>query len=125
MHVSEVDTPALFIDRAVLLRNLRRAQDHCSRHGIALRPHIKTHKLPPVARLQLEAGAVGITCAKLGEAEVMADAGIPDILLAYPIWGEAKLRRLAELAPRVRLSVAFDSLEVAQGISRAARDAGV
>jgi D-serine deaminase-like pyridoxal phosphate-dependent protein len=123
MHISELDTPALLIDRAVMLRNIRRAQEQCSAHGIALRPHMKTHKLPPVARLQVEAGAVGLTCAKIGEAEVMADGGIDDLMVAYPIWGAAKLERLIRLAERVRLSVAFDSETVAAGIARAAREA--
>jgi D-serine deaminase-like pyridoxal phosphate-dependent protein len=125
MHISELDTPCVLIDETILDRNIARAQEHCARHGIAMRPHIKTHKTPEIARKQMAAGAVGITCAKLGEGEVMADAGVPDILVAYPVVGEAKLRRLAALAGRVRLSVAFDSLEVAQGLSRAAREAGV
>src|SRR5262249_4030386 len=120
MHISELDTPALLIDRAVMRRNIERAQAHCSAHGIALRPHMKTHKLPQVGRAQVDAGAVGLTCAKLGEAEVMADGGIQDLMIAYPIWGEAKLRRLSDLAARVRLTVVFDSAEVAEGISRAA-----
>src|SRR3954468_10597220 len=98
MHISELDTPAMLIDRSILIRNIRRAQDYFAGHGIAFRPHIKTHKMPPIARLQIEAGGVGLTCAKLGEAEVMADAGITDLMIAYPIWGAAKLRRLVDLA---------------------------
>jgi D-serine deaminase-like pyridoxal phosphate-dependent protein len=125
MHISELDTPCVLIDEATLDRNIARAQEHCARHGMAMRPHIKTHKTPEIARKQMDAGAVGVTCAKIGEAEVMADAGVPDILLAYPVVGDAKLRRLAALAGRVRLSVAFDSPEVALGLSRAAREAGV
>jgi D-serine deaminase-like pyridoxal phosphate-dependent protein len=125
MHISELDTPCVLIDEAILDRNIARAQEHCAWHGIAMRPHIKTHKTPEIAHKQMAAGAVGVTCAKIGEAEVMAYAGVPDILVAYPVVGEAKLRRLAALAGRVRLSVAFDSVEVAQGLSRAAREAGV
>src|SRR5436305_1542000 len=76
MHISELDTPAMLIDRQILLHNIRRAQGYFTKHGIAFRPHIKTHKMPPIAQLQIEAGAVGLTCAKLGETEVIADAGI-------------------------------------------------
>lgn len=119
MQVTEIDTPALVLDLEVLEQNIKRAQEYLDRHGVAFRPHIKTHKCPQIARMQVEAGAVGVTCAKLGEAEVMADAGIEDIFLAYPILGSAKLRRLVELAGRCRLTVAFDSLEVAEGISQA------
>src|SRR5437764_9179125 len=124
MHISELDTPAMLIDRQIMLRNIRRAQGYFAEHGIAFRPHIKTHKMPPIARLQIEAGAVGLTCAKLGEAEVMASAGIADLLIAYPIWGASKLRRLLDLAERARIAVALDSEEVATGISRAAAEAG-
>ena len=124
MHISEVDTPAVLIDLDILERNLRRAQDYCSSHEIQFRPHMKTHKLPPIGRMQVGMGAVGLTCAKLGEAEVMAAAGVEDLLIAYPIWGEAKLKRLTDLAGQCRMTVVFDSPEVAEGISRAARDAG-
>src|SRR5438874_5066574 len=124
MHIHEIDTPAVLIDAAILERNIRRAAEQCGQHRIALRPHIKTHKMPPLARMQVEAGAVGLTVAKLGEGEVMADAGIADLMVAYPIVGAAKLRRLASLAERARVTVALDSLEVAEGVDRAARDAG-
>jgi D-serine deaminase-like pyridoxal phosphate-dependent protein len=124
MRASEVETPAVLIDADILERNIRRAAEHCTRHGIALRPHIKTHKMPPLAHMQVAAGAPGVTVAKLGEGEVMADAGIVDLLVAYPIVGAAKLRRLASLAERARVTVALDSLEVAEGVDRAARDAG-
>jgi len=124
MHISEIDTPAVLIDLDVMERNLRRAQEYLSGHGIRLRPHMKTHKLPEVGRMQVELGAVGLTCAKIGEAEVMADAGITDLFLAYPIWGAEKLERLVRLAERCRLTVAFDSPEVAQGISRAMQESG-
>jgi D-serine deaminase-like pyridoxal phosphate-dependent protein len=124
MRVSEIDTPAVLIDADVLERNIRRAAEQCGKHQVALRPHIKTHKMPPIAHMQVDAGAVGISVAKLGEAEVMADAGIRDLLVAYPIVGAAKLRRLASLAERARVTVALDSFEVAEGVDRAARDAG-
>ncbi len=125
MMTSDLDTPALLIDRPAMLRNIRRAQDYLSPHSIAFRPHIKTHKLPEVARLQVDAGACGITCAKLGEAEVLAQAGIRDIMVAYPVWGDGKLARLSQLAERVRLTVVFDSEAVARGMSSACSDAHV
>ncbi len=90
-----------------------------------MRPHTKTHKLPQIARLQLDAGAVGVQVAKLGEAEVMADAGIDDILVGYPIVGERKLARLADLAERATITVTIDSDEVALGISHTARERGI
>lgn len=124
MHISELDTPAVLIDLDLLERNLRRAQDYLTSHGIKFRPHIKTHKIPQIARMQVEFGASGLTCAKIGEAEVMADAGIEDLFIAYPIWGEQKLERLMALAQRCRLTVAFDTPEVAEGIARAAQKSG-
>ncbi len=125
MHISELDTPAVIIDLEILERNIRRAQDYFTSHGIRFRPHIKTHKIPEIGRMQVEAGASGLTCAKIGEAEVFADAGLRDLLLAYPILGEAKLKRLIPLAERTQLTVAFDSHEAAEGISRAAKAAGM
>jgi D-serine deaminase-like pyridoxal phosphate-dependent protein len=112
-----LDTPCVLIDLDVAERNIRRFQDHCDRNGMALQPHIKTHKLPQLARAQVEAGAVGITCQKIGEAEVMAAAGLDDILITYNIVGEAKRERLAALAGKVRLSVVADSPAVVDGLS--------
>ena len=124
MTIHDLDTPALLIDVNVLDGNLRKMAKYCNDHKLALRPHTKTHKMPEVARYQLQHGAAGITVAKLGEAEVMADAGIGDILIVYPLWGEKKWARLVDLATRVRITVAIDSLAVAAGISRAATAAG-
>lgn len=124
MHISEVDTPAVLIDLDRLERNIGRAQEYFNTHQIQFRPHMKTHKTPEIGRMQVAAGAVGLTCAKIGEAEVMVDGGISDIFIAYPIWGEQKLRRLLALAERCRLTVAFDTPEVAEGIAAAARAAG-
>lgn len=118
-------TPALCIDVERVDANLRRMQAYADAHSLALRPHIKTHRLPAFARRQLELGAVGITCQKLGEAEVMADAGCADILLSYEIVGGRNLRRLTDLACRVRLTVVADSVAVADGLSTAAARAGV
>ncbi len=125
MHISEIDTPALVVDLDVLEANIYRAQAYFDRHGIRFRPHMKTHKCPQIGRIQVTAGAVGLTCAKLGEAEVMADAGFEDLMVAYPILGESKLARLVRLVDRVRFTSVFDSPEVAEGLSRAAESAGV
>lgn len=119
MHIDNLDTPALVIDLDVMIRNIQRLQDHLDAHQIGNRPHIKTHKIPAIAHMQLDAGAVGITCQKLGEAEVMADAGITDILITYNIIGRQKLERLVRLAKRADLKVTVDSPIVAQGISEA------
>jgi D-serine deaminase-like pyridoxal phosphate-dependent protein len=91
---------------------------------VRLRPHTKTHKSPELARMQLDAGAEGITVAKLGEAEVMVDAGIDDVLVAYPLVGDAKLARLRSLLERADVRTTTDSLEVAEGLGRVARDVG-
>ena len=101
MRLDDLETPALTVDLDAVERNIAGMQAYCDEHGIALRPHIKTHKLPQVARLQVDAGARGITCQKLGEAEVLADAGFDDILISFPLVGEAKGERLAALAGRV------------------------
>ncbi|WP_214408741.1 alanine racemase [Sphaerisporangium fuscum] len=120
----ELDTPSLVIDLDVVRANVAEMAKTAATHGVKLRPHIKTHKMPELARMQLEAGATGITCAKLGEAEIMADAGIDDILVAYPIWGEPKLRRLAALRERARVRVSLDSPDVAAGLGRLGRETG-
>lgn len=100
MHYSELDTPSLLIDRAVLESNLRFMQDYANAQGVALRPHTKTHKMPAIAKMQMELGAAGIAVAKVGEAEVMAEHGLRNILIANEIVGEAKLRRIRALAER-------------------------
>ena len=92
--------------------------------GVRLRPHTKTHKSPEIARMQLDAGASGITVAKLGEAEVMVDAGIDDVLVAYPLVGESKLARLRALMERAQVRTTTDSVEVAEGLGRVGRDLG-
>ena len=117
MNIDDLDTPTPVIDLDLVEQNIHRAQDYANRHGIALRPHIKTHKLPEFAHLQLRAGACGITCQKIGEAEVMADAGITDILISFNIVGRAKLERLRSLARRVSLKVVADSEAVLRGLS--------
>lgn len=122
MRVEDLDTPVPVVDLDCVERNLVRMQDYCREHNIRLRPHIKTHKLVEFARHQVELGAVGITCQKLGEAEVMADAGLDDILISYPLVGSAKALRLAALARRARMTVAVDNplaIETAVFASRA------
>jgi D-serine deaminase-like pyridoxal phosphate-dependent protein len=119
MLVQELSTPALTVDLDVLERNLQRVAELSRRQGVGLRPHTKTHKTVEVSRLQMALGAVGLTVAKVGEAEVMAGAGLDDILVAFPILGEEKLRRLARLARARRLLLALDSEAAAQELSRA------
>ncbi|WP_108396116.1 D-TA family PLP-dependent enzyme [Devosia submarina] len=114
---SQLETPAVLIDVDRIEANLRRAQDYADSHGLKLRPHIKTHKLPRFAKRAMELGAVGITVQKLGEAETMADAGITEIFLPYNIIGPAKLKRLRALADRVNISVTADSAETVDGLS--------
>jgi len=119
MNIADVDTPAVLIDLDRVEANLKRTQDYADAHGVRLRPHIKTHKLPRFAERQMELGAIGITVQKLGEAEVMADAGITDIFLPYNIIGEAKLARLKALNERITIRVTADSAETVAGLSEA------
>lgn len=111
MDALDLDTPALYVDLDVLERNIRRMQGECRAWGVALRPHVKTHKVPEIARMQLAAGAVGITVAKVGEAEVLPG---DDVLIAYPLT-PPKAARARELVRRGRrVSVAVDSVEAAE-----------
>lgn len=113
--IADLDTPAVLIDLDRVEANLKRAQAHADAHGYALRPHIKTHKLPQFAKWQVALGARGITVQKLGEAEVMAEAGLTDIFLPYNILGAIKLARLTALNAKVTLSVTADSPETVAG----------
>lgn len=119
MKLSDVDTPAVLIDVDRVEANLQRFQRYANGHRLAVRPHIKTHKLPRFAKRQIELGAVGITCQKLGEAEVMADAGITDIFLPYNIVGHAKLDRLVALNARIKIAVTADSDVAIHGLAEA------
>src|SRR5262245_48056690 len=114
MHESlaEVATPAVLIDVDVLERNVARMAERARAAGV--RPHAKTHKLLEVGRLQLRAGACGLSLAKTSEAEVFAAAGFDDIFVAYPVVGEDKGRRLLALADRIRIAVGVDSVEGAR-----------
>ncbi len=125
MTFHDLDTPAVLIDLDIVEHNVKRMAAYASSHSLRLRPHTKTHKLPDLAKLQIANGAQGITVAKVGEAEIMADSGIGEILIAYPILGPAKLARLTNLARRIRCTVALDSFDVALKLSEAAVSAGV
>ena len=116
--ILDLDTPAVLIDLDCVEANLKRVQDYADSHGLKVRPHIKTHKLPRFAKRAVELGAVGITVQKLGEAEVFADAGISEIFLPYNIIGAAKLARLKALHGRVHITVTADSAETVEGLSR-------
>src|SRR5690242_20516979 len=118
--LGELDTPALLLDADALRHNLDRMAGFFAKRPAKLRPHFKSHKCATLARLQLDAGAVGMTCAKLGEAEALADAGIKNILIANQIVGPVKIARLIELRKRANQIVAVDSLDNARMISRSA-----
>lgn len=123
MHKNELDTPVAVVDLDRMEANIGKLQQYLDKHAIANRPHIKTHKIPEIARMQIAAGAVGITCQKVGEAEVMAAGGITDILITYNIVGQKKLARLMKLAQQVTLAVTADSLPVINGLALAAEAA--
>ena len=111
-------TPFLMIDEQRLAANIERAARWADERGIVLRPHVKTHKLPEIARLQLAAGARGVTVATIGEAEVFADAGFADLFIAYPLWpDDAKRARLAALAGRATVRVGCDGVEAARRLA--------
>jgi D-serine deaminase-like pyridoxal phosphate-dependent protein len=122
--IHEFGSPAVVIDLNVVERNIARIQTLCDAAGVANRPHIKTHKSPVIAALQREAGAAGITCQKLGEAEVMADGGLDDILISYNILGADKVERLGALNGRVTITVAADNPVTISGLPRAGEIAG-
>jgi D-serine deaminase-like pyridoxal phosphate-dependent protein len=121
---SAPDTPALLVDLDLMEANMARIVAACLAHGVGWRPHAKAHKTPELAKMQLAAGAIGITCAKVGEAEVMAAAGIRDILIANQIVGAAKIERLVAVAAQADLIVCVDSVENARELDQAFRNAG-
>ena len=116
----EYGTPCAVIDMNRVERNIARIQKACEAAGLANRPHIKTHKSPLLAKMQVASGAHGITCQKLGEAEVMAEAGIDDILISYNLVGEEKMARLAALQAKANVTVAADNSTVIAGLPQAA-----
>lgn len=126
LRLEELDTPSLLLHGAACERNLRRMADYFSGQKCQLRPHFKNHKCVTLARHQMAAGnSVGMTCAKLGEAEVLAHSDFPDLLVANQVLGAPKIARLVKVARETRISVAIDELCQAQEISQAAAAAGV
>jgi len=121
--LQELETPSVLIDLDTAERNIQRMQARCDSLGLQFRPHIKTHKIPAIAQMQLQAGAVGIACQKVSEAEVFAEAGFTDIQLPYNIVGKHKTARLAQLAKSAKVTVTVDSVPVIDGIAKAARAA--
>jgi len=123
MHLDELSSPVPVVDYDIASRNIRRLQQYCDTHQFRLRPHIKTHKLPFFAHEQCKAGAIGITVQKIGEAEIMAQTGLADILITYNIIGREKAERLANLTNFARLSVAIDNERALESLGWAAHRA--
>jgi D-serine deaminase-like pyridoxal phosphate-dependent protein len=121
--LDDLDTPALIIDVGAMERNIARIAAFCRQHGVAWRPHVKAHKSPEIARRELAAGAIGLTCAKLGEAEVMGAAGIHDLLIANQIVGSAKMSRLAALRGIADPIVAVDHVDQVHELNQAMQQA--
>jgi D-serine deaminase-like pyridoxal phosphate-dependent protein len=124
MHIDELDTPAYVADLDLMDRNIASMAEHCRNLDIGLRCHTKSHKIPEIAHRQIKAGAIGICCQKLGEAEVMAAAGIENILIPYNIVGPRKVERLTRVAKRSEIIVAVDDEITARGISYQAEKDG-
>jgi D-serine deaminase-like pyridoxal phosphate-dependent protein len=125
MLIDDLDTPVPTVDLDRVTGNLARAADYFKTHGLAVRPHIKTHKIVELARQQVALGARGITCQKIGEAEIMADGSITDILLSFPIVGGVKHTRFMALANRIDLLTVTDSIEVVDGLSELESNVGL
>jgi D-serine deaminase-like pyridoxal phosphate-dependent protein len=121
--LAAVDTPSVLVDLDILDRNVRRMADFAAEHRVNLRPHAKSHKTTAIAHRQVDAGAVGLTVAKLDEAEAFLRAGFDDLLIANQVIGAIKWRRLAELQAHGTVAVGVDSFEGARGIAEAARAA--
>ena len=124
MLKQELDTPTLLVDLDRVERTIAEMAAFFRGHGVGWRPHTKGQKVPEIAHLEIEAGALGITCAKLGEAEVMADAGIRDILIANQVVGRQKAERLAALLDRADVVVAVDSIANGEELGAAAHARG-
>jgi D-serine deaminase-like pyridoxal phosphate-dependent protein len=123
--LESIETPAVLINLDAVEANIHAMAAVASDAGVNLRPHAKTHKMPQIAHMQMRAGSTGVTVAKLGEAEVMAAAGIQDLFVAYPIVGETKLERLCRLAVDNDIRTAADSWTVLEGISKDASKRGL
>lgn len=116
MHITELDTPSLLLDLDQMEKNIEEIIRFAKDAHLNYRPHIKTHKSIEIAKKQMEMGAVGITAATVGEAEVMAEGGINDILIAFPISGEQKLNRVKKLLQKAKITIAVDSVEQAEAL---------
>jgi D-serine deaminase-like pyridoxal phosphate-dependent protein len=125
MHVSEVDTPALIVELDALERNIARMQKCVQGTAAYLRPHSKTHKSTAIAHMQIAAGAVGVCCQKVSEAEIMADGGVRDVFISNEVVGERKLRRVAALARRAKVSICVDEAGSVPALASAAQSYGV
>jgi D-serine deaminase-like pyridoxal phosphate-dependent protein len=123
--IAEIDTPALVLDLDAFERNVATMTTAVRGSGARLRPHAKSHKCPEIAKRQIKAGAIGICCQKVSEAEAFVDAGIRDVLVTNEIVGAAKVRRLAHLARRARIAVCVDDARNVAELSAAANEAGV
>jgi 3-hydroxy-D-aspartate aldolase len=125
LRALDLDTPTLLLERSAITANVEAMAAFAARHGVGLRPHAKTHKSADIARLQIDAGALGVCCAKLGEAEALADAGIHRLLVSSPMVGRHKLARLALLAARVEdLMVVVDDLGALEALEAAVAGRG-
>lgn len=121
--IHDLETPCVLIDLERVTQNIERMHTHCRQLGLSVRAHVKTHKIPEIAQMQIDAGAVGIACQKVSEAEVFAEAGFNDILIPYNIVGPQKTARLVDLAHYNRVTVSADHPTVILGLAEAARDA--
>lgn len=117
MDMKKIATPALLLDMDKLDQNINDIADIAERYGVKYRPHIKTHKSIDIAKRQIKAGAIGLTVAKVGEAEIMAEAGIEDILIAFPISGEEQLERIKKLKEKAAITLMIDSTEQAEKVN--------
>ncbi len=122
--VEEIETPALVVDLDLMEKNMDKMMEFLSRGTVGIRPHAKSHKTPQIAKMQMDRGALGITCAKLGEAEAMADGGIKDIMIASQVVGTGKIKRAVVLSKRIDLKVAVDSMDNLREISAASAAGG-
>ncbi len=122
MHISDLDTPVMVVDLDIVEGNIKRLEDSLASLGVRGRPHVKTHKIPAIARKQVAAGAIGITCQKVGEAEVFVQGGLTDILIPYNIVGRSKIERLARLQHQAHVTAAVDASDTARSIAKVAVD---
>ncbi|MGN7360699.1 alanine racemase [Paenibacillus sp. SAF-054] len=125
LTTDSLETPCIVVDEQIVQRNMEHMADVAARNQVKLRPHIKTHKIPEFALRQLAEGAVGITTAKVSEAEIMAQHGVEDIFIAYPVVSPSKIKRIITLAESVNIIVGVESIEGAKNLSKEASDAGV